>query len=120
MDLLQIEDILPKLASGTAEIQSRRCFRGENYEVGLISFAPGHRENEKQIVHADKDVVCQALRGTGRLRIGEQEHPLRAGNVVRIPAGTPHDFSATDSPLLLFYVLVSTGPGSLDRGRMED
>lgn len=36
------------------------------------------------------------LRGSARVRIGGETHHVRAGDVVFIPAGVPHDYQADD------------------------
>jgi quercetin dioxygenase-like cupin family protein len=53
-------------------------------------------------------VVCQVLRGRGRLRTAGKRIALAPGMICHIPKGTPHDFAAGKSELLLFYSLIET------------
>jgi mannose-6-phosphate isomerase-like protein (cupin superfamily) len=53
-------------------------------------------------------VICQVVRGAGRLRLEDEAVPVAPGSVYRIPAGTPHDFAASEAePLVLLYTLVT-------------
>jgi quercetin dioxygenase-like cupin family protein len=36
------------------------------------------------------------LRGSARIRIGEEEHHVKAGDVVYIPGGVPHSYDADE------------------------
>jgi quercetin dioxygenase-like cupin family protein len=36
------------------------------------------------------------LRGSARVRIGDEEHHVKAGDVVYIPGGVPHDYRADE------------------------
>lgn len=38
------------------------------------------------------------LRGRARVRIGDTEYEVEAGNVVYIPAGTPHSYDVLEAP----------------------
>ncbi|HEX2932453.1 MAG TPA: cupin domain-containing protein, partial [Candidatus Binatia bacterium] len=63
----------------------------------------------KQINHADKDVLCQVIKGSGRLRIDGKRISLRPGMICHIPKGTAHDFAAgKNGELVLFYSLITT------------
>jgi quercetin dioxygenase-like cupin family protein len=55
-------------------------------------------------------VVCQVLKGRGRLRINGRRIQLRPGTICHIPKNTPHDFAAGKTGrLILFYSLIKTG-----------
>ena len=71
---------------------------------------PEKNSNPKQINHADKDVVCHVVKGSGRLRIDGKRIPLKPGTICHIPKGTLHDFAAgRRNELILFYSLIKTG-----------
>lgn len=109
VDVARLDALLEELDPVTDEVAYRRCASGPGYECGVVRFLP--REGERnQVTHQDKDVVCHVLRGQGRLQLGSTAREVAAGNVVRIPARTTHDFSAVDGPLVLFYVSVSVTP----------
>ena len=92
------------------EIRYQSCFKERRFSSGLIAFRPGSDQDPKQISHTNKDVLCQVIKGSGRLRINARKIPLRAGTICHIPKGTPHDFAAgKGGELVLFYSLIKTG-----------
>ena len=106
IDLSRVRQRLNKL---NEEIRYANCFAGGQFTAGLIAFRPNSKADAKQIRHADKDVVCHVLEGSGRLRIGRKQIALRAGTVCHVPKGTPHDFNAGGSgELVLFYSLIKS------------
>ena len=111
MHRLQIDQALGELQPISPEVGLRTWQRGSNYEVGLIAFYPRADDDPRQICHAQRDVVCHALRGAGRLRLDGQTLAVEPGTLYQIPAGTPHDFAATGAePLVLLYTLVTVPP----------
>ena len=110
MKVVRIGAALKRLKRLNDEIRYAECFDTERFTSGLIAFHPTKSRNPKQIIHTDKDVVCQVVKGTGRLRVNGRRVPLRPGAVCHIPKGTPHDFAAGKSgELILFYSLIKTG-----------
>ena len=45
------------------------------------------------------------LRGSARISIGDEYHEVRAGDVVFIPAGIPHDYSVLEAPFEFLCVV---------------
>jgi mannose-6-phosphate isomerase-like protein (cupin superfamily) len=110
MKVIKLPAALKRLPKLNDEIRYRSCFEEKAFTSGLIAFRPSRRSNTKQIIHADKDVVCQVLKGRGRLRINGRRIPVGPGTICHIPKGTPHDFAAgKTSELVLFYSLINTG-----------
>ncbi|MCB1235258.1 MAG: cupin domain-containing protein [Verrucomicrobiae bacterium] len=54
------------------------------------------------------------LRGRARVRIGGETHEVKAGDVVFIPAGVPHDYVAGDEEPFEFLCLVPNGPDRIE------
>jgi len=107
--IVRIGDALKGMAKLNAEIRYADCFEAKQFTSGLIAFRPTEKSDRKQINHDDKDVVCQVLKGHGRLRVKGRRIELRSGTVCHIPKGTPHDFAAGKSgELVLFYSLIKT------------
>jgi mannose-6-phosphate isomerase-like protein (cupin superfamily) len=79
---------------------------GDRYRTGYIRFVPRPQRESTMILHQDQDVICLVLAGRGQLRRGERSVTLHPGLLCRIPAGTPHDFSAGTETLELFYTTV--------------
>lgn len=110
MKVINIATALKGLKKLNDEIRYVDCFADKQFTAGLITFRPSKNSNPKQINHADKDVVCHVIKGSGRLRVDGKRVSLRPGTVCHIPKGTPHDFAAGRSrELVLFYSLIKTG-----------
>lgn len=110
MKIIKINSALKRLKTLNDEIRYADCFKEKQFTSGLIAFRPTKNSDRKQINHNDKDVVCQVIKGSGRLRVAGKRIPLRPGIACHIPKGTPHDFAAgKQTELVLFYCLVRTG-----------
>ena len=110
MKVLDLAEELKRAKPVSAEMAHRRLVEAHTYEAGVVRFVLGGAADPQQVTHADKDVLCYVLSGTGRLRAHGRETPLRPGLLCHILAGTPHDFAATDEPLTLYYCLIRTRP----------
>lgn len=109
MKIVTINQALRSLKKINDEIRYADCFKEKTFTSGLIAFRPTKNPDPKQINHDDKDVVCQVIKGSGRLRVNGKRIPLRSGIVCHIPKGTPHDFAAgRNGELVLFYSLIKT------------
>ena len=101
--------LLKTLKKINAEIRYGDCFKEENFTSGVIAFRPSKNADPKQIVHNDKDVVCQVIKGSGRLRVNGKRIQLKPGILCHIPKNSPHDFAAGKTvELVLFYSLITT------------
>jgi len=68
--------------------------KGVKIQVGRYRFAPGtgskpHKHPEEQVINV--------LSGTFRVRVGQEERILGAGDAVLIPSDTEHEASAMDT-----------------------
>jgi quercetin dioxygenase-like cupin family protein len=107
MKVIRTSQALKRLKKLNEEIRYVDCFEAKQFTSGLITFRPRKNSDPKQIKHADKDVVCHVIKGTGRLRVEGKRISLKAGVICHIPKGTPHDFAAgKNSELILFYSLI--------------
>jgi quercetin dioxygenase-like cupin family protein len=106
--IVKISQALKRRKKINDEISYVDCFKEKQFTSGLIAFSPTKNSDRKQITHADKDVVCQVVKGVGRLRVNGKRVPLRPGTVCHIPKNTPHDFAAGKKELVLFYSLIKT------------
>jgi mannose-6-phosphate isomerase-like protein (cupin superfamily) len=110
MKVINLQTALERLPKLNDEIRYKNCFQEKTFTSGLIAFRPNNSSDTKQIIHADKDVVCHVLKGHGRLRINGRRIQLRPGIICHIPKGTPHDFAVGKTgELVLFYSLIKTG-----------
>jgi mannose-6-phosphate isomerase-like protein (cupin superfamily) len=107
MKIVKLAAALKHLRTINDEIQYVRCFESTHFSSGVIAFRPSKKPNHKQIKHADKDVVCQVVQGTGRVQIKNRRIALRPGMICHIPKNTPHDFAAAKTgKLVLVYLLI--------------
>lgn len=67
--------------------------------VHVVSVTAGGRR-----FHAEYDEVYYVLNGEGTITLDRQEHPLRPGAVVIIPAGVPHSLQASPAHELEFVI----------------
>ena len=107
---VKISQALKRLKKINDEIRYADCFKEKDFTSGVIAFTTSKKSDPKQINHNDKDVVCQVIKGSGRLRVNGKRVQLRPGMICHIPKNTPHDFAAgRRSELVLFYSLITTG-----------
>lgn len=109
MKVITVNTALKGLKQLNEEIRQADCFKTDHFTSGLIAFRPSKLSGRKQINHHDKDVICQVIKGSGRVRVNRKSIALRPGMICHIPKGTPHDFAAGEyGELVLFYSLIST------------
>ena len=109
MKVVKIKAALKGLKKLNNEIRYTDCFADKQFTAGLIAFRPSKNAKPKQINHADKDVLCHVIKGSGRLRVRGKRTQLKPGMVCHISKGTPHDFAAgRRGELVLFYSLIKT------------
>ena len=53
------------------------------------------------------------LSGRARITIGDEVHEVRAGNVLYIPAGVPHDYQVLEAPFE-FLCMVPNAPDKIE------
>ncbi|HEY2989290.1 MAG TPA: cupin domain-containing protein [Candidatus Binatia bacterium] len=108
--VIKIKQALKQLKKINQEIFYTSVVQGRGFSSGVILFRSGPRADAKQINHRDRDVLCQVLKGRGRLRINGRRIALEPGMFCHIPKRTPHDFAAgKKGELVLFYSLIKTG-----------
>ena len=54
------------------------------------------------------------LRGQARVVIGDETHDVKAGDVVYIPAGTPHSYESTGEEPFEFLCAVPNQPDTIE------
>ncbi len=64
--------------------------------------------------------VVYMLRGAGVLQLGAERIPIKAGAVVRIPAGTVHTFTNTGETPAVFFVVTAPRWDEQDRFTVKD
>jgi mannose-6-phosphate isomerase-like protein (cupin superfamily) len=108
MKTIKLGTAIKRLRKLNNEIRYRDFFSAETFTSGVIAFSAARGTKPKEIEHHDKDVICQVIKGRGRLRSAGRRLALTPGMVCHIPKATPHDFAATRGELVLFYALIRT------------
>ena len=68
--------------------------------------------------HLEADEFFYVLEGTGRIRLGLNEHEISAGDTIFVPVGTDHKITSSDeSPLHVIFIV--DRPGLDEQFRME-
>ena len=65
------------------------------------------RDHEKPHVHKEHDLTAFVLQGSGTLTVGKEEFPVKAGDVISIPKGTPHHYQKGSRKPTIVYVVFS-------------
>lgn len=81
--------------------------QGPHASLGLLRFEAGAHVPPHN--HPDSDEMLYLESGTGVMLVDGQELPVRAGDAIRIPAGTEHSFTA-GSPGQAVQVYTPPGP----------
>ncbi len=69
-------------------------------------------------MHLEADEFFYVLEGTGRIRLGADEHEIGAGDTIFVPVGTDHKISSSDEkPLHVIFIV--DRPGLDEQFRME-
>ena len=109
-EIITFREAIKGMKKLNREIRYKSIFEARRFSSGLIAFRPGSDLDPKEIKHSKKDVLCQVLKGSGRLRVNGRRIALKPGTLCHIPKGTPHDFAAgKKGDLVLFYSLIKTG-----------
>jgi mannose-6-phosphate isomerase-like protein (cupin superfamily) len=110
MKVTTVSKALRQLKKINEEISYSSIAARGGFSSGIICFRSRPRADAKLIRHSDKDVICEVIRGSGRLRAAGRKIALKPGMLCHIPKGTPHDFAASKKKsLVLFYSLIDSG-----------
>jgi len=85
----------------------------EKVDVHLNRLAPGG-PNGKLHRHTVADNVYIVKTGEGQLRIENETHTIRAGQVIYIPAGVHHSLSNVSSEPLELFEIYAPGGAAFD------
>ena len=99
-----------RIADGE-NIKAVRVIRNEHVEQLLVQV----RDREPLHYHADSDLTVIMLRGKGVIRIGANETPIRAGDVVHVPRRVVHAYINDGPEVGVAFVVMTPPPGPADR-----
>lgn len=100
----------------------RVLFTGPNTQLVLMTLRPGEEIGLE--THDEHDQFIRIEAGNGKVRLGDEEHPLADGVSVVIPAGTRHNVVNTSStePLRLYtlYSPPEHPDGTVHRSKSDE
>ena len=76
-------------------------FRGRSFSTGISGLSVG--QSHPQQPHTE-DEVYYIVRGSGRMKIGDQDRAVKPGSVVFVGAGEQHGFHSIEEDLEVLVV----------------
>ncbi len=103
MEIVRLEDRDPFITadgSSIRELAGLPSGNSVNQSLAEATVPPGGSTQEH--FHRVTEEIYLFTAGTGRMRLGDEEREVRAGDTVVIPPGTPHKlWASADAPLVL-------------------
>jgi len=65
----------------------------ERSQTAVMTLAPGGASSSEPNIHPKSDQVVLLVDGELTAEIGEETRRMRSGDIVIVPAGTPHKFT---------------------------
>ncbi len=75
----------------------------ERTQAAVMRLEPGGASGESLKTHRTSDQVLLVLEGTVEAEVGGEKAQLRRGDLVIVPAGTPHRFRGAGSEAALTF-----------------
>lgn len=85
-------------ARASADGYAGEVIKSKLLSVGLYRLDAGARD--EQTPHGE-DEVYYAVQGQAKLRVGNSDHPVKAGSLLFVPAGAEHHFHDIKEELVL-------------------
>ncbi|MCC6580506.1 MAG: cupin domain-containing protein [Phycisphaeraceae bacterium] len=90
------------IAYQPASVVSQTLLKKPAGTVTLFAFDAGEGLSEHT---APFDALIYACEGAATFRIGDQDHAISAGQILRLPAGSPHALRTT-TPFKMLLVMI--------------
>jgi quercetin dioxygenase-like cupin family protein len=81
--------------------KSFQTFKGEKIKVLLLTLQPGHIGEKHQ---HDSEQISHILKGKIKVKIGEEERIVKAGDFVHTPRSQPHQTEALDEEAVILEI----------------
>ena len=103
MEIVRLEDRDPFITadgSSIRELAGIPSGNAANQSLAEATVPPGGETQAH--FHRVTEEIYLFTAGSGRMQLGDEERPVRAGDTVVIPPGTPHKlWASADAPLVL-------------------
>jgi quercetin dioxygenase-like cupin family protein len=83
-------------------VVSRTLLKNASGSLTLFAFGAGEGLSEHSTPH---EATAQILAGVATIRIADDEHTVRAGEILHLPAGVPHALHAPEDFVMLLTML---------------
>lgn len=83
-------------------VVSRTLLKNASGSLTLFAFGAGEGLSEHSTPH---EAAVQVLEGTAEVRVGPDEHTVRAGEILHLPAEVPHALHAPEDFVMLLSML---------------
>lgn len=93
----ELDDMIAR-ARATPDSYAAEVLRSDLLSVGLYIVSAGGTDDQSP--HGE-DEVYYAVRGRAKIRVGDQDHPVRPGTVLFVPARAVHYFHDITEELIL-------------------
>jgi mannose-6-phosphate isomerase-like protein (cupin superfamily) len=108
----ELDDVIAQ-ARSASDGYAGEVLRSDLLSVGLYIVAAGGTDD--QTPH-DEDEVYYAVRGRAKLRVGAEDHPVKPGTLLFVPALAVHFFHEIEEELILVvFWAPPEGSGAADR-----
>ena len=84
---MQIHDVLGAAVFREDKMSKVNLFETKNFFCDIYCLRPG--QEQKVHSHAEEDKLYYAIRGEGKVTVGEETRPLREGEIVMAAAVSP-------------------------------
>lgn len=88
-------------------VVSRQLLKTPGGSITVFAFAAGEGLSEHTTPH---DAFVQVLCGSARIEVAGKGHRVKAGLMIRLPAGVPHAVHADENFKMLLVMIRSAGP----------
>jgi len=107
----ELDDVIAQ-ARSAPDGYAGEVLRSDLLSVGLYILAAGATDD--QAPH-DEDEVYYAVRGRSKLRVGAEDHPVKPGTVLFVPAHAVHFFhDIAEELILVVFWAPPEGSGEAD------
>jgi mannose-6-phosphate isomerase-like protein (cupin superfamily) len=108
----ELDDVIAQ-ARSAPDGYAAEVLRSDLLSVGLYLLPAGGTDD--QTPH-DEDEVYYAVRGRSKLRVGAEDHPVKPGTLLFVPAHAVHFFhDITEELILVVFWAPPEGSGATDR-----
>src|SRR5262245_49749559 len=108
---MDVKDLNSPRRFSPDKMQKVNLFETARMFADIYCLEPG--QEQKPHAHNGADKIYFVLEGSGRFRIGDEEHELEADQIVLAPSGVDHGVSNQSQSRLVLLVFMAPNPNKL-------